>query len=381
LRDFPNNAAALIVVGNTHAAEGDSTAALESWQRSLELDPSRADAYQAMGEVALKKGQFDQALTLWRKAQQIAPKMPGVHYCLARALMNLRRPKEAIVELEKEIEISRGSSMCHYLLGQAYFQVEQFDQARQNYEKAVQLQPDLWNAHYGLALVYARLGQAALAKQSRETFRKLKSQDLRVSMARSAGHDDLREARQDAARTYTEAAVLYGRHADTQTAEQYWLRAAALDPKNTGCRESLGALYEANHRDAAALGVYEQLREIDPRNPFYCVSLGVVNARLDRFEAAEKALRRAQELAPQQSLGYRALAQLYLRSSRNLREARELAQKAVQLEPLAPNYFVLSEAQDKNGDRQGAVAALRRAMQLDPDNPTYRRIYELLQRR
>jgi tetratricopeptide (TPR) repeat protein len=380
LQDFPHSAEALIIVGNMHAALGNSAAALQSWERSLELDPQRADVYQGMGEVALTKGEFDQALTLWRKAQEIDPKMPGVHCSLARALMNLRRPQEAVVELEKELEISPGSGLSHYLLGQAYLQVEEYERARQNYEKVIEIQPELWNAYYGLATVYARLGQADKSQEYREKFKKLKSEELKVTHDRSVAYDDLLVVRRDVVGVYIEVGRLYQQGENPSTAERHWLRAAALDPKNVRCREYLAGFYQANRREAEAVEMCRQLREIDPKNPVYCVRLGIAHTRLERFEDAEKAFVEAQQLAPQRSLGYRALAQLYLHAKKNLAEARALARKAVELEPLALNYSVLSEAYDKSGDRPGALEALRQAMQLDPDNERYRRIYEQLQR-
>jgi tetratricopeptide (TPR) repeat protein len=100
---------------------------------------------------------------------------------------------------------------------------------------------------------------------------------------------------------------------------------------------------------------------------------------LKRYEAAEQAFSKVCELAPDQSIGYRSLAELYLDTNRNLPEALSLAEKAVRIDPTAVSYYVLSEAYDKNGDRPGAIAAMERAVQLDPDNTRYRRIYGILQ--
>ncbi len=379
LQDFPDRPDSLAIVGNMHAAQGNSARALKAWEGCLELDPNRADVYKVMGEVALRKGEVDQALALWRKAQQIDPKMPGIHYCLARALMHFSKPDAAAVELEKELEISPGSALYHYLLGRACLQLKNYDRAKQNYEQAIQIQPALWNAYYGLATVYARLGRADKSKEFRDKFKQLKSADLKTSIDRSVARDDLAMMRKDVAVTYTEAALLYRRSGDGSRAERQWLRAAMLDPGNIRCRECLASSYRSTGREHAALEICGQLRKLDPQNPVYCVNLGIANARLKRFEAAEKAFLAAQQLAPQRSLGYLALAQLYLSTNRELSKARALAQEAVRLEPVALNYFVLGEAHDKNGDRQSAIIALRRAVQLDPENSIYRRSYELLQ--
>ncbi len=108
------------------------------------------------------------------------------------------------------------------------------------------------------------------------------------------------------------------------------------------------------------------------------VSLGALVHRLDPGKVP---FRKATELAPERSWGPCGLAQLYLHGNRKLREAKSLAAAAVELEPVASNYAVLSEACDKNGDLAGAVAAMQRAVELEPDNTRYQRIYELLQNR
>jgi Flp pilus assembly protein TadD len=43
------------------------------------------------------------------------------------------------------------------------------------------------------------------------------------------------------------------------------------------------------------------------------------------------------------------------------------------------NYFILAAACDKNGDRAGAIAAIGRAIELDPNNMQYRRTQQLIQ--
>jgi cytochrome c-type biogenesis protein CcmH/NrfG len=72
---------------------------------------------------------------------------------------------------------------------------------------------------------------------------------------------------------------------------------------------------------------------------------------------------------------------LYLRRRLKLPEARQLAEKAVALEPTALNYFVLSRAYDQNGDPGRAVSALQKAVELEPANSSYRQTYERLRAR
>jgi cytochrome c-type biogenesis protein CcmH/NrfG len=51
------------------------------------------------------------------------------------------------------------------------------------------------------------------------------------------------------------------------------------------------------------------------------------------------------------------------------------------LEATADNYFVLGWACDMNGDTASALAAIDQAIQLEPDNPKYKQIYEIIKKK
>ena len=59
-----------------------------------------------------------------------------------------------------------------------------------------------------------------------------------------------------------------------------------------------------------------------------------------------------------------------------LPRAKELAQKAVQLEPVAKNYFLLGMTCRANGDLEGAASALTQAAALEPHHAEFRRARE-----
>jgi len=381
VKDFPQNANALALLGNVHVGHGDSVEAVKCWEGCLKLDPRCAVAYNSLGMVALKKGEHEEAVALWRKAVEIDPTMIGAHGGLARALLSLGKPAEAIAELEQDVRISPEASLSYFLLGQAYFQLSDYEKAKQNYEKAVQLRPDHWNAYYGLSNACERLGESEKASEYREEFRKLKAEESKAYVRDVTTFDDLANLRQRLAETHTSAGQVYRNAGDLKAAEEHWCRAAALNPKQTACRSELAALYQRANRDPEALQICEQLREIEPEKIVYHINIGVLNVHLQRFDAAAGAFQEVIDLAPQRAEGYCLLARLYLKIKQKLPEARTLAETAVRLEPSAANYFLLSEAHDKNGDRPSALAALERAIALDPDNSQYRRVYEVVKQR
>ena len=128
--------------------------------------------------------------------------------------------------------------------------------------------------------------------------------------------------------------------------------------------------------------MYKKISEIQPEYPLSYLVIGILSAHLNRYDDSEEAFRKLITLAPQKSDGYRELARLYLKTGQNLPEAQSLAEKAVALEANATNYFVLGWACYTNGDNAKALPAVKRAIQLDPDNQQYRLLYkQILQRK
>ena len=376
MRAFPDNANAFVLMGNVLERHGEAVKAIEFFDKALERDPNRPSVYESIGWFYLHKGQYAEAIRHWRKALAINPKSPGIHNNIARALMGLGRPTDAIEALEKDIRISPRAATSHFLLGQLYFKREEYEKAKEHYEKAIAIEPNHTNAYYGLFTLHSRLKDKAQARDYMATFRKLKTEDMKVLKDRNNALDDLVKMRQGAAQTYMLAGQMYGAKRDTQRVEKLLNRAVALDPNNTTCLHRLAYLYVTSNRVNEALHLYKTISETDSTDSLCYLNSGLLSARIKKFADAEEAFLKVIERAPKASNGYRELARLYLTTKRNLPQARELAEKAAALEPVAVNYFVLSWACDVNGDSENALKAIRRAIELDPANKQYKNVYE-----
>jgi len=299
------------------------------------------------------------------------------------------KPDEALAALVREIKISPGVCINHILLGQTHLQRKEYDKAKDAYARAVDIQPReslgyyglVTTAYYGLATACARLGEKDKAENYTEEFKKLRAEeDKLISRQRRAIGRRVYEA-EILAKTLTDAGLVYHGHKQFLKAEKQWKRAAVLDPANTLCRQQLADMYTRAGRPREALEVCEQLVKSDPKNATYALMEGVLLARLKRFDAAEKAMRIVIELAPKRAVGYRSLVKVLLMRNETLPDAMAIARKVVELEPTAGHYSLLGEACHRNGDRAGALAAMKRAAELAPDNERIQRAYKRLQER
>ena len=380
-RDFPDNDDALVVMGNLWLRHGNAVEGLKFLNKALEINPKRADVYKSMGWLFLKKGEFEQSIEHYRKALGIQPQLSGVRSNMGHALMMSGRHDEAIQELEKEIRIVPNSSFACFLLGQTYLLQNEYQKAKENYEAAVRIRPNYTNAYYGLATVCAKLGDREKAKEYSENFKKLKAEERKSLKGRKIEYNDFFETQRSAAITYVNVGRMYRDNGKLDEAEEQLIQAAGLDPENVICYLQLASLYQAKGQSAKALQMYKKIREIEPDSPVSYLVIGILSAHLKRYDDSEEAFRTMIKLAPRKSDGYRELARLYLKTGEKLSQARQLAQKAVTLETTAANYFVYGWACYAVGDTANALAAVKKAVELDPGNAQYQHLYKQIQQR
>ena len=381
LREFPSTELSLILIGNIYRKHGNSTEAEKYWKKALELNPERPDAYNGMGWIALEKGEYEKAIVFWRKVLEINPKKPRVHNSIAQTLIIMGKYREVIKEAEEELKISPRSGLSYFLLGQGYLKQKEYDKAKKYYETAIEIQPDYINAYYGLFTACSRLKLQDEAEEHLAAFKKLKAQERTVLMDRNKAFDDIVTIRKMLAETYSEAEQIYEKHGNSQEAEKHLKRAIILDSNNTEYLMKLGSLFQSSNRLSDALKIYEKIGEIEPDNMISHINTGVISMQLKQYNNAEKVFKKVIVLAPKFSGGYRELAHLYLKTGMKFPEAMKLAKTAVELEETAANYFTLSWAYDKNGDVANAISALKRAVELEPENLKYQRMYEQIQKR
>ncbi len=381
IREFSNSEDPLVLMGNVYRKQGNSAEAEKYWKKALELNPERPDVYIGMGWTAFEKAEYDKAIVFWRKALEINPKIPAVHNSIAQTLIVLGRYDEVIKEAEEELKISPKSSLSYFLLGQGYLKLKEYDKAKKYYETAIELQPDYMNVYYGLFTVCSRLKLQDEAGKHLAIFKKLKAEDSKVLTDRNKAFDDVVLIRKMLAEIYSDAEHIYYEKGNFQEAEKLLQRAVTLDPNNTEYLMKLGSMFQSSNRLPDALHIYGRVNQIEPDNILSRWNTGVISMQLKQFNDAEKVFKKVITLDPKFSGGYRELAHLYLITGTNLSEAMKLAKTAVVLEEIADNYFILSWAYDINGDVANAVSALKRALELDPGNLQYQRMYERIQKR
>jgi tetratricopeptide (TPR) repeat protein len=356
---------------------GTREAAIACWQRCLKLDSEYALAYYSLGLEALEEGEYEKSVGLLESAIQFDEQMDTAYLSLAQALIKLGRAEEAIEPLKAFSRLVPASPAGHFRLGQIFLDLGQNEQAVDQYLQGLEIRSEYAPAYEGLAEASARLGQRDKQEQYRKKLQELTNDTSTIDPAPSSTEQESPTSAEFAA-AHTHVAKVYLVYGDSQDAERHWLRAAELCPSDIACRQMLIDVFIGQGRTREALGIARQLADIDPQNASHFSNVGALSFQSRQYDMAEQAYRQVIELAPESYRGYAALAEVLLKAERNIGEAKQFAEEAVQRAPIADNHYLLGVALARNGDRQKAVEALTRATELDAVNPDYRDALEQL---
>lgn len=363
-QEFPEDWEAFDLAGRFYRFVGDMMAARDAWKRSTELNRKNTSAYENLGATAALQGDYDAAAEWYRKSLEREPHSASAAVRLADVLAKLGKLPQAVDVLDAARAANPSSAEVLLLLGQVHLQLRDYAAAKAAFDQALHLNPELQEAHFGLGTALMRLGEPESARPHLQKFRELKAAERLVPEESDPERFDLAKTSAHISAFYTYAANVYSSGGMVREAERLWRRAAALNPKNLACRMSLGTLYVRTGQSERAIEVYEQLAAAEPDNALHFWQLGTLHAQAGKLDLAEANISRVIELAPEIAKGHAGLAEIYLRTGRDPNLARRLAQRAVEIEPNAPHYDLLSRACDRAGDRSGAIAAARQAQRL-----------------
>lgn len=378
VRRFPNQPDAHEVKARLHAWKDETAEAAEAWQRCLQLEPSYSYAYEGLASVASQRGNHRRAIELYQKALAVNPDSSRTRTALAKALLAEGEIDEAVAVLQETVESSPTAIEAFYQLATAYQRRKELAKAKESYEKTLALEPRYAAAQIGLARVYTQLGLDEQARQHQEKYRQLRTGELKVSRQDRQRFDDLQATRQDVAELYTAAGRIYLAEGDPASAKLIWNRAALLDPQDVNSRRSLAWLHAQQGEPLQIIRRLREMADLDPENPTYPLEIGLLYLRMDRVAESEKTLEELCQKAPDYAPAQAALAKLYLQTNQKFPQALELAEKAVELEPTAEHYVLLSGCHERMSNWKEAAEAMARAVEEEPQNGRYRQLHELL---
>ena len=375
---YPESPEALDVMARLDYRFGESQEAINYWTLAIELNPQFCPAHHSIGLLYLEIGEHAKAAGYFRKALELEPGSPAFSVDLAQALLASGQAEEGIEILKANLKLHPKAVATLAMLGHGYLQIRDYATAKQYFLQVIEMAPDYTNAYDGLTRACANLKEDELAKQYADKLKQLKAQDSETHRSSLKAFDDVENVKSVMSEIYTAAANVHLHHDLPQPAEAYLKRALELTPTCIPANEVLTWLYQIQGRKEDAVRALQALLKAAPDRAAVHVTCAELCAEMGWDDDAEVSYRKAMDLTPQKAGGYLNLARFLIQKRRKPEEAKTLAQQAVDMEPNGQSYYWLAAACQLNNDKPGALAAIERAAQLEPSNPEFRKVYEMV---
>jgi tetratricopeptide (TPR) repeat protein len=159
------------IIANEAFGSKDFGAAIESFQKVLELDPSNGIAYLRLGQASANSGKEEEAIIALEKAAELgqganANRLLASIYLKQAVAAQKGKEWEQVFDAAQKATIYADNVQSNKLLGLAAMELKRFPEALEAWEKVMNADPgakDINTTYYRLAVVYEGLGNKANA--------------------------------------------------------------------------------------------------------------------------------------------------------------------------------------------------------------------------
>lgn len=156
----PNHAGAWMNRGNALFNLEQAEDALSAYDRAIELRPDDGFSWGARGDALYDLERIDEALISWNKSLELKPDNPEVWYNKGLALgINLGQWEEALTSLEQAIALNSTDVQFWFYRGIALSSLNQLEEALTSWDKVLEIKPDFRDAWINKGVVLQKLGR------------------------------------------------------------------------------------------------------------------------------------------------------------------------------------------------------------------------------
>lgn len=332
-------------LGRIYAGRGEIEKAVTAQQKAVAEKPDFADAHYHLGVLYSRKQDWHAAIAAYQKTVALVPTMPNVHYQLARcyqqtgdipeaekAMQRFRALKAADTEIQKHLEavfVADTDEKAEALLKLAdtYLKHERYEKAIHALKRISKYSTsDSYTAQVSVGLGSIALAQGApkraityyeraieLGLETVEIYHNLGI----AYMQNRDGENALKRFRRaleidaNLPETLTMLGTLYAAKNKFDEAEMHYERAIALTPEAGMAYHGLAYLYGQHNRNLEkAVELARHATELSPDFAPYHNTLSWLCYKVGRYDAAEMAILKAIELAPDNRLYQEGLAEI-----------------------------------------------------------------------
>ncbi len=155
----PDYAEAYYNLGNVFQRQGKLEAAVESYQQALKIKPEIAQAHSNLGIVFQKQGQLRAAIESYQQALKIKPDYPETHYKLGNIFLQQGQLRAAIESYQQALKFQPESGDVYHNLGCAFKLQDKLEESAESYRQALKFQPESIDTYFNLGNIYSQQGK------------------------------------------------------------------------------------------------------------------------------------------------------------------------------------------------------------------------------
>lgn len=354
----PDYPPAYFAMARRYSAAGETESAVAAYRSAIKFNPEYRNAHYNLGLLLLEQKRYSDARAEFEWIARRDPEHGETHFNLARAAYGEGDHQTALVEYRKAIDVRGGNyPEAYFNQGLVYLALKQYADAESAYRKALKLNDAYPEAWYNLGLIQLKQKQWAQAEQSFHTA--LQYNPRYANAWFNLGVLATREGKDDAA--------IYA-----------YRRAIEIRPDYPEARLNLAVRYAKQDRYGEAITEYLTILEQDDSYALAWLNLGLAYQESSAPEKAERALRRALELEPENLKSMKALA-TSLSAQHKYDDAADVLRHAIGIDAADPRLRVrLARLLHRLGELTDARSEYGKAMRLDPENKQIAREFNSL---
>ncbi len=375
VEDFPDEPLSYVLKGKVHQGLSQWDDAVEALKKSLSLDDAQTESTLSIAQIYEKTYEYEKAIEWYQSVLERGLEQQGVYERIGLAFAQLNQTDSAVNAFRKEVEAYPENASAHYYLAQQLVEQEKWDDAKSHAKRCMELDKRYPEPVYLLATIAREQGEQEKAKEYLTLFRekKAKEQDYVPQ-----GHSTENDTENVMVQAHLLAGVIYYQHRQDEESKRHLRKVIDLDPKHVQARVNLLQLYTANRNLQQMEHMLRELHTLRPGNVEFTAKLGEILNAKQKWNESIPMLEDALSIEPNPNVK-RTLAQALILSMADPGRGLQLMQEVVRVQPDSRNYDLLSRAYYVNQDLTGSLEAMRMAMELAPDNPSFRQKYQKLQ--
>lgn len=304
------------------------------------------EALRNLGKLYLRQDRFAEATSFLKRTLTMDQSQPYTWYLLGMSQYFSGQIDDAIQSYETAFSMEPNLPVeAHYNLGVAYHETSRYLDAVRSYEEVIRQEPEHINALNNLGLVYSILGE-------RDKAVSLFNQVLKID--------------QNNVKARINLGNVFLSTKDLVEAEKIYRSAISLDNSDISPRLNLGVVYYEKGDFAKARLEWDTLLKENPENVRVLSVMGSAYLERREFDKAIGVFKKMAQLMPENGSVANTLGYLLADQNRELVLARELVERAIELDKpnRATYYDSLAWVHFRKGDLKKALQYQDRALKI-----------------